>query len=95
MVVRPRTGSIAHAQEARSDGVDVFCVKLVKVAAVVNEDGALEGLFGEGVVADAVVSEIVEDFKGEEVAGNGDISIPGEDGAIYDFNVAGVAPGRR
>lgn len=96
MVVRPRAGGVAHAQEARGDRVDVFGVKFVKFAAVVDEDGALEGIFGDGIVADAVVREVVEDFEGEEVAGDGDVGIPGEDGAVDNFDMVGVAPrGRR
>ena len=35
--------------------------------------------------------EIVEDFEGEEVAGGGDVGFPGEDGAVDDFDVGGVA----
>lgn len=96
MVVRPRARRVAHAQEAGGDGVDVFGVELVKFAGVVDKDGALEGVFGDGVVADAVVREVVEDFKGEKVAREGDVGIPGEDGAVDDFDMVGVAPrGRR
>ena len=35
--------------------------------------------------------EIVEDFEGEEVAWRGDVGVPGEDGAVDDFDVGGVA----
>ena len=69
-------------------------VKFPEIAAVVNKDGALERLFREGVVANAVVCEVVEDFKSEEVAGRGDISIPCEDGAIDNLDVVGMSSRR-
>ncbi len=95
MVVRPRARGIAHAQEPRGDGVDVFGVEFVEITVVVDEEGALERVFGEGVVADAVVREIVEHFEGKKVTGDGDVCVPGEDGAVDDFDVVGVAPRRR
>lgn len=51
----------------------------------------MQGGLGERVVADAVVREIVEDFEGEEVAGRGDVGLPGEDGAVDDLDVGSVA----
>lgn len=35
--------------------------------------------------------KIVEDFEGEEVARRGDVGLPGEDGAVDDFDVGRVA----
>ena len=58
---------------------------------VVDKNGALEGFFREGVVADAVVGKVIKDFEGEKVARSGDVSVPGEDGAVDDFHVVGVA----
>ena len=92
MVIRPRASSVAHAQEARSDWIDVLSVELVEVATVVDEDSALERLFGIWVVADAVVGEVVKDFEGEEIAGDGDVGFPGKYGAVNDFDLSGVAP---
>ncbi len=95
MVVRCGAGGVADTEEACGDGVDGAGVEFVEVAFVVDEDGALEGLFGEGVVADAVVGEVVEDFQGEEEAGGWDVGVPGEDGAVDDLDVFAVASGRR
>ena len=86
-------GGVADAEETRGDGVEVWDVEFVEVAGRVDEDGALEGFFGEGVVTDGVVGEVVEDFEGEHVAGGGDVGVPGEDGAIDDFDVGGVGGG--
>lgn len=94
MIIRPRACYVAHAQEARSDGVDIFGVEFVKVAVVVDENGALEGFFGEGIVADAVVGEVVEDFEGKKVARRGDVGVPGEYGAVDDFDMSGMAARR-
>ena len=69
-------------------------VEFVKVSGVVDEDGALQWLFGEGIVADTVMSEIVEDFESEEVARCADVGIPREYGFVDDFHVRGVAPCR-
>lgn len=96
MVVRPQASRVAHAQEAGGHGIDVFGVEFVKFAVVIDQDGALEGVLRDGVVADAIVREVVEDFKGEKVARQGDVGVPGEDGAVDDFDMVGVAPrGRR
>ena len=91
MFVGCRAGGVAHAEEARGDGVDGAGVELEKVPFVVDEDGALEGLFGEGVVADAVVGEVVEHFQSEEKAWRRGVGVPGEDGAVDDLNVFSVA----
>ena len=95
MVERPRARCIAHTQEARSNGVDVFGVEFVKVAAVIDQDGTLEGFFSDRVIADTVVGEIVENFEGEEIAWYGDVSVPRKDGAVDYFDVVGVASRRR
>lgn len=84
-------GDVAHAQEARCDGVELLGVELVEVAFGVDEDLALQGLVGEGVVADGVVREVVEDFHGEEEAGRRDVLVPVEDGLVDDFDLVGVA----
>lgn len=91
MVERSRARCMSHPEEAGSDGVDLLGVKFVKVASVVDEDGALEGLFGEGVVADTVMGEIVKDFQGQHIAGCGDVGVPVEYGAIDDFHVICVS----
>ena len=91
MVERSRTCSVAHPQEARGDGVERGCVEFVEVAIVVDEYGALQGLFGEGVVADAVVREVVEDFEGQEIARRGVVGSPVEDGAVDDFDALGMS----
>ena len=70
---------------------DVGGVEFEEVALAVDEDGALQRGLGEGIVPDAVVREVVEDFEGEEVAGGGHVGLPGEDGAVDDFDVRGVA----
>ena len=80
-----------HPQEARRHGFDIGGVEFEEVALAVDEDGALQGGFFEGIVADAVVREVVENFEGEEVAWGGDVGLPGEDGAVDDFDVGGVA----
>ena len=41
------------------------------------------------------MGEIIKDFESQKVAGSGNIGIPGEDGAVDDFDVVGVASRRR
>ena len=36
------------------------------------------------------MAEVVEDFEGKKVAGDGDVGVPGEDGAVDDFDVVSV-----
>ena len=94
VVERSGAGRVAEPEEAGRDGVDVLGVEFEKVAVVVDEDGALQGLLGGGIVADAVVGEIVEDLEREDVAGCVDVDVPGEDGPVDDFHVLGVTSGR-
>jgi len=86
-------GCVAHAEEACCYWVDGRCVELVEVAFVVDEDGSLEGFFGKGVVADTIVSKVVEDFESEKEAWGWGVGVPGEDGAIDDFDMFGVSSG--
>lgn len=62
-------GSVADAEVAGSDGIELVDVELVEVAVAINEDVALERLLGGDVVPDAVVGEVVKDLHGEEEAG--------------------------
>ena len=50
----------------------------MKAAGAVDEDCGLERLFSEGVVADTIVGEVVEDFECEDVARGWDVSFPVE-----------------
>lgn len=62
-------------------------IEFPEITTVVDEYGTLEGLFGERVVAYTIVSEVIEDFEREEVAGRRHVGIPGENGAVDDFNM--------
>ena len=91
MVERARARCVANPQEARCNGIESRCVEIVEVAIVVDEDGSLKGLFGEWIVADAVVGEVVEDLECEEVARGRIVSGPIEDGAVDDLHTVNVA----
>ena len=93
MLIRTVASRFANAKVAIGNGVDVRRMELVELSVRVDEDGALERLLGERIVADAVVGEVVEDLEGEEPARFRDVGVPVEDGAVYDFNAAGVAAG--
>lgn len=85
------TGCITDSEEACRDRIYVSGVEFVEVASSVDQDSALKGLFRERVVPDGVVGKVVDDFQSKEIAWRGDISIPGEDGAVDDLDVSGVA----
>jgi hypothetical protein len=51
----------------------------------IDEHGSLERLFGQGVVADGVVGEVVEDFHCEEEARDWHDDVPFEDRLIDDL----------
>ena len=87
MIKRSRTSCVAHPQKSRSYRIYLSGVKLVEVASIIDEDSTLHGFFREWVISYAVVGEIVEDFEGEEVAGRGNVDVPGEYGAIDDVDV--------
>lgn len=53
---------VPDAEVAGRDRVDLLGVEFVEIAVFVDEDHALVGYFGERVVADGVVAEVVEDF---------------------------------
>ena len=78
---------MSHSQKPRRHGINVLGIEFPEIATIVDEHGTLEGLFGEGVVAYTIVSEIIKDFEREEVAGRRHVGIPGEDGAIDNFNM--------
>ena len=85
---------MTHSQETRGYRVDVLGVEFPEVAVVVDEDCALERFFCEGVITYIIVGEIIEDFEGEEVAGCGDVGVPGENGAVDYLHVVRVASRR-
>lgn len=91
MAERPRAGRVPDLQEARRHRLDVGGVEFEEIAPAVDEHGALQRGLGEGIVADAVVREIVEDFESEEIARSGDVGLPGEYGSIDDLDVGRVA----
>lgn len=85
---------MAYPQESSSDRVDFLGIELVEIASVIDEDCTLEGFFGERVIADTVVGEVVEDFQGQEVAGCRDVGVPGEYGAVDYLHVICVSARR-
>lgn len=91
MIERPRARCVANPQEARCDGIESWCVEFVEVAVVIDENGSLKGFFGEGIVADTVMSEVIKDLESEEKAGRRIVSGPVEDGAIDDLHMVSVA----
>ena len=93
MLVGCRARGVTHTKEARGDGVDGVTVEFVEVAFVVDEHGALKRFFGERVVADAVVGEVIENFEREEEAWGWGVGIPREYGAVDDLDMFGVASG--
>lgn len=84
-----------QAQEAPHRGVGHGAEELVKVALLIDEHGALQGLLGAQVVADDVVGKIVKHLEGEEEAGGGHDVRPVEDGLVDDLDLGPVAPRRR
>lgn len=91
MVKRTRAGCITELEEARRDWVNIFGVEFVELALFIDEDVALQGLFRERVVPDDVVGKVVDDFQREEIAWRREIGVPGEDGAVDDLDVGGMA----
>ena len=91
MVEMARAGCVANAQKARCDGIEIRGVEFVKVAVVVDKDVSLEGFFGERIVADTIMGEVVKDFEGEEIAGRGIVGRPIEDGPVDNLHAVGVA----
>lgn len=84
---------LPEPQKATDDWIHVLCVKFEEVAFTVNEDHALEGFFGERIIANRIVGEIVKDFKSNEVAGRTNVDIPIEYRTIDDLDVLFVATG--
>ena len=54
----------------------MFGIEFENVSRIVNENSALQWLFGDGIVAYTVMSEIIEDLESEEIAGCSDIGVP-------------------
>ena len=77
----------AETEVALYERVEGGGVVLVELAVFVDQDRALQGLLGVGVVADGVVPEIVDYFEGEEEAGLRDGLGPVEDGGVDEFDV--------
>lgn len=84
---------MSNPEISRHKRIQLGRVELVEIAVAVDEDVALEGLFGGDIIADAVVGEVVEDFHGEEEARGRYVLIPSEDGAVDDVDFVGVAAG--
>ena len=82
---------VSDLHEARRRGVDMSGIKFEHVSNVVNENSALQWLFGDGVVAYTVMREIIEDLECEKIAGRSDIGIPREYRLVEDFYVLSMA----
>lgn len=85
--------SVTDAKVALCDRVEGLGVELEEVAGAVNQDGGLHGLARPGVVTDAVVGEVVENFEREEPAWFWYKAVPVEDGLVDDLHVLCVAAG--
>lgn len=82
------------SEEARSYRVDLPGVELEEIPSTIDQYGSLKRLFGEMVVSDTIMGEIVEDFEGKEIAGSGDVAIPTEYRSIYYLNMICMVAGR-
>lgn len=82
---------LAHAQEALRDGVKLSGVEVVEIAVLVAEHDSLVREFRIGIIADHVVSEVVENLKGEEETRIGHEGCPVEDAFVDDFDFVGMA----
>lgn len=91
MLERARAGCVANAQKARCDGIEIRGVEFVKVAVVVDKDVSLKGFFGDWIVADTIMGEVVKDFEGEKIAGRGVVVGPIEDGPVDNLHAVRVA----
>ena len=85
------TGRIADPQVALRDRVQGRRVELVELAVVVDQDPGLLRLGCDGVVPDAIVGEVVEDFQRQEPARFQHRRVPVEDAAVDDLHVLCVA----
>lgn len=92
MLERFAVSGVPCPKVAVSDRVNVFAVELVEVAKLIDENHTLVRFFGEVVVADSVVSKVIEDFECEEVAGCADVDIPIEYRLVDDFDMPCMAP---
>ena len=84
-------GGVAEAQEAVCHRVDVLEEELEELAVAVDQDGRLQRLRGQRVVADAVVPEVVDHFQCQKPARLGDQRVPVEDGTVDDLDVLRMA----
>ena len=87
-------GCVPELEEAGRHRVNLPGVEFEKVSLIVDEDGALQWLFGGGIVADTVMGEIVKDLEREDVAGCTDVDVPREYRLVDDFHMLGVTSGR-
>ncbi len=87
------TGRMPDSEEAGGYRIDLPGVELEKIPSTIDQYGPLKRLFGERIVSDTVMGEIVEDFKGKEIAGSGDVAIPVEYRTVYDLNMFGMVAG--
>ena len=87
-------GVVTELEEAGRHRINLLGVEFKKVSVVVNEDGALQWLFGGGIVADTVMGEIVKDLEREDVAGCTDVDVPRKYRPVDDFHMLGVTSGR-
>ena len=81
------TGCVPDSEKTRRHRINVFGVEFVKFSSTVDQDGALERLFGKMVVSNTIMRKIVEHFERQEVAGGGDVAIPIENRAVYYLNM--------
>ena len=68
-------------------------IELIKVASGVNKNGPLKGLLGEWVIADGIVGEVVDQFKGQDVARPRNKLVPIEYAFVYYLDMRGMAAG--
>lgn len=87
----PASSCLPHLEESRGDGIELGVVEFVKLAILIYEDTTLLWQLRPVVVADRVVSEVVEDLKGQEEARRVHVGVPVENGTIYDFNMVEVS----
>ena len=87
--------SLADAQEASSNRVELRVEVFVKLAVRIDQHSTLLGKLGAGVVADGVVGEIIKHLEREEKAGGMHICVPVKDRPIDDLNAVSMTLGTK
>lgn len=87
--------SLADAQEASSNRVELRVEVFVKLAVRIDQHSTLLGKLGAGVVTDGVVSEIIKHLERKEKAGRMHICVPVKDRSIDDLNAISMTLGAK